>query len=642
MRKNSLLRFFSLLLIVVMIHTSIPFITASARDSSGRRIMVSLGDSYSSGEGVENFYHQDWSDKEKSTDPDFLAHRSENSWPGQLKLKGICGTMKDYKDENWYFVASSGAETQHFNGHAKENDVKHKQRDGKQAKEYKRNKIDTTNKPIKLEKQLSVFDELKSKHLEADYVTMTIGGNDVGFATIIKNAATSTKKHRFINPCSLADQLTNAWEIYDNYAENNIRQAYKDVRNKAGEKAHILVAGYPTLIDENKENLRLSPFSEYEAKLINKNVIKFNDKIEKIVNEYNNFYFVSVKKAFENNMAYSKKPFINGIELNKEYDLVELSKTDPETYASAYSMHPNEEGTKAYAKCVQKVIDTIESPPDFKAIESYLTKNANNFVGGDMLFRGLGSKIYFCDDPYRPTGVFSFDTETGSCQKITNLSPPSNKKVNIVGLYESGFSVKQLNTDSIEYLDTQVYDYSGKKAASNANAFSVEYDGERLYYYNSDSSIIEASSADGTVYNGDIIFDLSDTQFSDCWMGGVFTYKSQLFIEIYYQEHWILVTEINGEYREIADFGGGGGKYIDGDTLYYVRNNQLYRLSLKHGEHRSKIVCDIETNANIYFVCGNRIYYGINKNGGFNEIYRMDIGSKAKKLHESDCPMGGI
>jgi len=67
-------------------------------------IVVSLGDSYSAGEGIEPFYGQGLAVKEKVTNKDWLAHRSEKSWPGQLTVPGLEGTLSDHKGKNWFLI----------------------------------------------------------------------------------------------------------------------------------------------------------------------------------------------------------------------------------------------------------------------------------------------------------------------------------------------------------------------------------------------------------------------------------------------------------------------------------------------------------------------------------------------------------
>ena len=80
-----------------------------------KRVIVSFGDSYSSGEGIPPFLGQKDEDgkersvKEKASNYDWMAHRSTRAWSGMLTLKGVKGTMADHHDENWLFVAASGA-----------------------------------------------------------------------------------------------------------------------------------------------------------------------------------------------------------------------------------------------------------------------------------------------------------------------------------------------------------------------------------------------------------------------------------------------------------------------------------------------------------------------------------------------------
>ena len=80
--------------------------------SKSDRVIVSLGDSYSSGEGIEPFYGQNEKDLSKKVkNLDWLAHRSENSWSGMLTLPGVNGTMAKNRGIHWYFAAVSGATT---------------------------------------------------------------------------------------------------------------------------------------------------------------------------------------------------------------------------------------------------------------------------------------------------------------------------------------------------------------------------------------------------------------------------------------------------------------------------------------------------------------------------------------------------
>ena len=138
----------------------------SAAAQENARIIVSLGDSYSSGEGIEEFYDQNLPIEEKVKSRDWLAQRSTRSWPGMLTLSDVDGNMASHRGENWFFVAASGAETKHMTE--------------KQEKIYSKQGHEGTTY---LPPQLKVFEKLRGK--KVDYVTLTLGGNDAKFLEII-------------------------------------------------------------------------------------------------------------------------------------------------------------------------------------------------------------------------------------------------------------------------------------------------------------------------------------------------------------------------------------------------------------------------------------------------------------------------
>lgn len=91
---------------------TVDIFASNVDESDDPIIVVSLGDSYSSGEGIEKFYGQDEPTDKKVQNPDWLAHRSQNSWAGQLSVDGGVTTLSQHKDEGtWFFEAVSGAVT---------------------------------------------------------------------------------------------------------------------------------------------------------------------------------------------------------------------------------------------------------------------------------------------------------------------------------------------------------------------------------------------------------------------------------------------------------------------------------------------------------------------------------------------------
>lgn len=309
-------------------------------------IMVSLGDSYSSGEGIEPFYGQDEDISEKIKNPDWLAHRSTKSWPGLLSIPGLEGTMSHYKDQNWFFAAASGAVTDNLLTPFE--------------KKYKKGGFEGT---YSLDPQLNIFDELEENTV--DYVTFTFGGNDVGFSNIITTAVKDTMfSIPYLNPSKLSDSLNNTWENFykEGGTKEDIKNAYINISQRAGKNAEIIVAGYPKLLDQEGKGLL---FTKQQAGEINFNVSRFNGALREIVRSCSdggmNINFVSVEEAFDGHEAYSDDAYIRGVEIiTSLYD--NTQDLDVSLIgASAYSVHPNEAGAQAYAKCVQAKIDEIEA-----------------------------------------------------------------------------------------------------------------------------------------------------------------------------------------------------------------------------------------------------------------------------------------
>ena len=348
--KNKVSKVIGVAACAIMLLDFLPTATlkvAAEKQPKSDRIIVSLGDSYSSGEGIDNFYDYDKPIKERVNSEDWLAHRSMNSWGGQLRLHDVDGKMADSgnKDVHWFFVAASGAETKHFN---KE----------KQKKEYykKTSLFSSISGTRYLPLQLSVFDKLKKEGKDADYVTLTIGGNDVGFVPIVTKAALESNYLNFGAYNELLDMLFDP--LADDHIEIMLENAYREIHSKTDAK--IIVAGYPKLFNKDGEGMVIN---KYEASAINKAVHIFNLKIHNAVMHCNMddpdsdiYHFVTVEEEFGGHEAYSKDSWMNGIDIgSKDQDL-----QDNLFSASAYSMHPNFKGAQAYARCVQRELEELE------------------------------------------------------------------------------------------------------------------------------------------------------------------------------------------------------------------------------------------------------------------------------------------
>ena len=328
-----------------------PQIQAAAADDD-KLVVVSLGDSYSSGEGIEDFYGQDKAWADRVNDQDWLAHRSQDSWPGRLEFSGLTGTLKNYNVKHpaagadlskckWYFVASSGAVTGNLVS-SQEKTVNRKEvNDGKEMTKW-------------IDPQLNIFNEINEP---VDYVTISIGGNDVGFSKIVTSCVMYNSYLHLGGTSDLEDKLADIENNFSAY-RNNIKQAYYSVQNAAPE-AQIIVAGYPKLVHYNGTS---GPFNRQEIDLVRAKVHWFNEQIEDIVAECQQdgmkICFVSVEREFNNHESYAPNAsdeWINQVTLEKQGQ--DLNRKDT---ASSYSMHPNGKGAAAYARCVNAKIREIE------------------------------------------------------------------------------------------------------------------------------------------------------------------------------------------------------------------------------------------------------------------------------------------
>ncbi len=293
---------------------------------------------------------------ERVNDPDWLAHRSEKAWPGMLTLPAVSGQMSMHRNTNWYFAAASGARAEHIRQTGTQIvDEATGRREGEQYIAYDR---EGEKGGRNLPGQLDVFYQTPGLDRYAvDYVTVTIGGNDVGFVEVLllaHNNSQSAELYDYID-----DTLA---RFYDEGGVcDELRAAYQRIE-EAAPNATIIAAGYPELINNAGNG---SFFDPEESAYINMAVRTLNAYIRALVDECRNdgmkIEFADVEAAFRDHQAYTDDPFIQPIYYNKfDQDLKGFNLAALEI-VSSYSMHPNEKGAQAYAASVQAVIDRLEA-----------------------------------------------------------------------------------------------------------------------------------------------------------------------------------------------------------------------------------------------------------------------------------------
>lgn len=383
-----------LLILGFIVITACP--TTALASTDGHPVVVSFGDSYSSGEGTPDFYDHEYLesgeyDKLYSKEHEFLAHRSEQAWPGQLVVNDI--TLKDMKDKGgWFFLAVSGAVTENIlktDEHGKETKGEHykeygqsKNSSGDWGKEWLPAQIDVLNKLV---------EDGKLRRDDIDYVTITMGGNDVGFqdvvtTSILNGLAEPMMWLQNMNPMSfisgayyhdhwlskgiLETKLLLSVDHFNTITRGRLLQTYQTLDDLCGANEQILVAGYPHLFPRQGSRIDLGvswipsfitdllfakwiSVSPDDSYLINNAVDVFDEGIGYTIREsrMQNLHYVDVRDEFEKPGDWRVNPIYF---FPQSQDI----KAAP---PSAYSVHPNLDGQKAYANAVQAKIDEIEA-----------------------------------------------------------------------------------------------------------------------------------------------------------------------------------------------------------------------------------------------------------------------------------------
>ena len=178
-----------------------------------------------------------------------------------------------------------------------------------------------------------------------DYVTISVGGNDVGFRSAIRECALPG----WLGTCSAtieAGLMRLATELPD-----RLRAVYKAVKGMAPE-ATVVVTGYPLLFNGTD----CSPFTFFtrsEMERINAGTEELNDVI-RFEAETAGFRYVDAKPAFDGHAWCDPQPWINGL-----------------TLPVVNSYHPNIAGHTAYAVLVgREVFGSPVARQDARALDA--------------------------------------------------------------------------------------------------------------------------------------------------------------------------------------------------------------------------------------------------------------------------------
>lgn len=301
---------------------------------------VALGDSFSAGEGVEPYVDQQV-DKVvqlgrgqsimyyKQT-PGFLCHRSTKGWPRKITLPGS-STPVATGGGAFDFQACSGARLVN---------------------------VDTLPS-TKVYRDVRTDIPLQNLSLgtDVDLVTMTFGGNDVGFVPILKHciAHYDCQKDGFVTVNGRSVSLEDWTRIRMALIQNELDGLYRQVRSRVRPDTTMVVATYPRLLKVgNRFCTEGAVIAQGERQWLADRVNQFDDAMAERARR-SNALVADVRQEFDGNAVCDADNYITGLRPARATDLG--------GQPSAASFHPNDKGTSAYARVVSKALsDGAPSP----------------------------------------------------------------------------------------------------------------------------------------------------------------------------------------------------------------------------------------------------------------------------------------
>ncbi len=160
-------------------------------------------------------------------------------------------------------------------------------------------------------------------------VTMTIGGNDAGFSTVIEDCAL------FYFPCQSA--INSADSYIQNQLPPLLDTTYADIRSHAP-KAHVVILGYPHLFTSGGATCNFDALTSSHEKELNQTADLLDGVIQARAAAHG-FTFVDPRSAFNAHEICSSSEWLNG-----------LSNPISESF------HPNVSGQAEFTKLIEAVL----------------------------------------------------------------------------------------------------------------------------------------------------------------------------------------------------------------------------------------------------------------------------------------------
>ena len=160
-------------------------------------------------------------------------------------------------------------------------------------------------------------------------VTVTIGGNDAGFADVLDTCLFGTA-------AACDRRVRRAEQLVRRDLPGRLHRVYAAIRERAP-SATVVVAGYPRLFARTPWCGAVGRIDDREQRRLNEGANLLSATIRAEVRRHRGFRFADVRDAFSRHGVCSRTPRIHGI-------------ASPATH----SFHPNVRGYRAYARVIKR------------------------------------------------------------------------------------------------------------------------------------------------------------------------------------------------------------------------------------------------------------------------------------------------
>lgn len=468
-------------------------VTMSLPDNSVKSYLA-LGDSFASGEGAYNY-------REGTDFADNRCHLSLDSYPYLLNNTEL-GFVQS--------VACSGAKTIDYSYW----DSEKYNKDEKQAK----GKEDRTFDFEVYQNYLPGYRTQDNfvKLATPSVVTVSIGGNDIGFSKIVQTCVLSVGDcfDYYEERAALVGSINNTY--------SSLVDTYTKIKEQSAKDAHIYVLGYPEIAKQNGNCAANVHLSNKEIQLGNDITAYLNSVIEKAATHAGVKYVDVSKTLYGRRLCEtdSKDAAVNGLTSGNSAPLAGIGPIASESF------HPNKKGHEMYAEVIKQATDNFnatmpapsesnpkDTPLDSISFVAEAPKKGssifdtyyNDGLTEDVIFKDRLSTIELNSDEYalrRDTPVVfelhSTPTSLGSSLPVDGVL---TKTMSLTNTIEPGYHTLHAYGTTIDnsVIDIQKIVYVA--------ASETDYDGDGIK--NEDERCL-AGSETNTDIDGDGIDDACD------------------------------------------------------------------------------------------------------------------------------------